>query len=140
MVVLNLLGDILYELEANWRIISYGDTPLGPRNDFELEGTVKGKINGKFSGVDYGIGTQNNAIAVHVHERVVTDDGENISMFRQGFAVPNSKGTYDIKCFVMFSTGSKKYAWLNTTVAVLEGEGSSNQPNLRAKAYEWKTT
>lgn len=134
-----MIGDLLYELEANWTIVSYGDTPLGSRNDFHLIGVVSGKISGKFTGVDYGVGANDKSISVHVHEQIITDDGENISLFRQGFAVPNAKGTYDIKCFATFSTGSMKYAWLNTMIAALEGEGSGNAPNLRLKAYEWKT-
>lgn len=134
-----MIGDLLYELEANWTIVSYGDTPLGNRSDFHLTGKVSGKLSGKFTGVDYGVGGTNQSISVHVHERIVTDDGGEISIFRQGFASPNPKGTYDVKCFATFSTGSKKYEWLNTTVAALEGEGSSNAPNLKLKAYEWKS-
>ena len=132
-------GKLLYEVTANWKVAEIGQTPLGSRNDFYLDGKTSGEISGKYMGVDYGLVGNDGVVAVHVHETIRTDDGEIISSFRQGYAVPNPQGMYDIKGFVTFAAGSKKYAWLNNTVGVVEAEGNpKGEPNFKAKVYEWK--
>ena len=134
-----MIGELLFQVEADWKITDFGQTPLGGRNNFELKGKVTGKIKGTFSGFDYGTGGANGVVVVHAHDSITASDGSNISMFREGFAIPNPKGTYDIKLFATFSTNSKELTWLNTTLAALEGEGNPKaSPNLRLKAYDWK--
>lgn len=133
------VGNLLYEMKGEWNIISFGNTPFGGRNDFELKGDLSGKVSGKFTGTDYGMGGADGTINVHAHETITTSDGEKISAFRHGYARPNGKGTYDLHQYVTFSTGSEKYSYLNTTTAVAEGEGfPDKKPNLVLKVYEWK--
>lgn len=132
------VGELLYEMKGDWNFVSIGNTPFGGRNNFELEGTVSGKLSGTFKGTDYGIGGSDGTIAVRAHETITTDDGQKISIYRQGYAVPNDKGTYDLLQFATFAADGK-YAYLNSTVAALEGEGfPDKKPNLNLKAYVWK--
>lgn len=129
-------GEKLYELDANWKIVQFGAAPLGERNDFHYEGEIKGKVNGQLRGVDYGIMDHDCNVSQHVHETIETTDGNFISVFRQGKAIPTNDGSYRIWGFATFETGSKNYKWLNSTVVAIEGLGNpKTRPNLKITAF-----
>jgi len=134
-----MIGEKIFIIEGDWELLAFGKSPFGDRNDFKLTGTVNGKVKGTFSGTDYSLTNNEGVVLVHAHDSIFTVEGEKISMFRQGFAIPKPSGAYDIHLFATFMTGSPKYYWLNYVLATIEGEGSPNKkPNLYLEVYEWK--
>jgi len=126
----------LYELRAKIiRSSDFGAMANGSRMDFHMEGEVKGRINGKWSGIDYGRirKTMGNAVILHVHETIETDRGI-VSVLRRGYAIPQRDGKYKVRAFCVFETGSKELEFLNTVVAAVEGTAGDGELNL--KVYE----
>ena len=120
-------GELLYELKGKFTgAVEIGAVPEGMRINFPVAGDISGpKISGKIEGVDYVLIRADGVGLLHAHAVVTTDEGDPISVDVSGFATPTQEeGRYDLKEAVTFRTGSKKFAWLNTTQAV--GEGFTN--------------
>ena len=136
-----MIGEKIYEVIANWRVVEYGDTPDGTRYDFHFEGKAIGKINGAVQGIDYATVDRDNNVSQHVHETITTDEDVTISVLRRGKAIPlpSGDGQYKVLGFAKYNTGSPKYSWLNSTLAAIEGTGKPTNPNLNLMAFVLKT-
>lgn len=126
----------LYEVRAKVvRQLELGSTGDATRIDFYLEGEVKGRINGRYTGVDYGsvMKSLGETVVVHVHETIETDKG-SISSLRRGYAVPQKDGSYKVSAFCVFHTGIKELDFLNKTLGAVEGTAGGGE--LRLTVYE----
>jgi Protein of unknown function (DUF3237) len=125
--------NLLYELlSRTTKVSDFGGTHDGPRADVHLEGEVKGRVSGKFHGIDYGLSRTTGAsgvVVVHVHETITTDDGL-ISVMRRGYAIPDGDNGYRIRASCLFQTGSKKFEFLNTTLGLAEGHADAEKVEL----------
>jgi len=127
--------DLLYQLNSKvTRVSNFGETADGPRADVYLEGEVKGKVSGRFQGVDYGLsrvsGNSGNSgmVVIHVHETIDTADG-HVSVLRRGYAIP-SDGGFKVKSVCLFQTSSPKLEFLNSTIGLAEGYADDKKVEL----------
>ncbi|MEM0349354.1 MAG: DUF3237 family protein [Candidatus Caldarchaeum sp.] len=122
-----------YELEAQIvRTDEIGETPYGRRSNFHMKGTVKGKINGTYEGIDYGTIVKTEAgdvVHVYVRETITTEKGI-ISGIRQGYAVPSQDGLA-VRLFIFFHTQIPEYRFLNWTLGVAEGKAGPEGLRLK---------
>ena len=129
-------GELLYELKGKLiGAVEIGAVPEGMRINFASAGDISGpKISGKWEGVDYALIRADGIGVLHIHGVVTTDKGDRISVEASGFATPTQEeGRYDLKEAWTFRTGSKKFAWLNTTQAVCEGFANTKTGELYLK-------
>ena len=114
--------------------VEIGAVPEGMRINFPSAGDISGKISGKIEAVDYALIRADGVGLLHIHGVVTTDEGDRISVEASGFATPTQEeGSYDLREAATFRTGSKKFAWLNTTQAVGEGFANTKTGELYLK-------
>ena len=65
-----------------------------------------------------------------------TDDGELIYSYYEGFIHMNADGSYYFRTNPVFQTSSKKYNWLNHTIAI--GVGKLIKEGVAYKIYAIK--
>jgi hypothetical protein len=122
----------LYRLNASVSGVSdFGRTADGSRADVFLEGTVRGRINGKFKGIDYGLSRatgEGGAVVIHVHETIETNGGL-VSVIRRGYAIPDGE-RYKVRAFCLFQTAIKKLNFLNTVLGLAEGYADAKSVRL----------
>lgn len=127
--------ELLYELEAKIvRAVEIGKTNIVGRTDFHMIGVVRGKINGKYEGIDYGLIVQTDegdAVYVHVHETITTDNGV-IAGVRRGYAIPVDN-QYKVRTFTLHQTSIREFRYLNWTLCI--GEGFAGPDGLKLKIY-----
>jgi hypothetical protein len=106
--------------------IEFGKTPVGTRVVYPVTGgTFEGpKIKGKVRpiGADWLVRLDSTNTKLDVRLILETEDGELIYSTYNGFVRTNPDGTTYWRTSPLFETSSKKYHWLNTTIAV--GVGS----------------
>ena len=89
--------------------------PAGARFDQTFEGTLEGpRLRGRISGTDYLQVRADGLFQLHLHARVTTDDGTNISMSSEGVSrqIPGEPLT-QLRAAVTLFTASESYVWLN---------------------------
>jgi hypothetical protein len=96
--------------------------PEGTRVNTEVDGTLRGPINGTAKGIDYVLFRADGTGILHIHGVITTEEGDLIYIESSGYATPTEqKGRSNLREVVTCQTASKKYAWLNTTLVVSEG-------------------
>ena len=89
--------------------------PEGARLDVAVGGTVTGpRLNGTGGAVDYINVRADGRFQLHIHGVITTDDGEKISLFADGTAMP-AEGTSSLQLRenVSLTTASPAYSWVN---------------------------
>lgn len=146
-----MLGELLYEEKpTTTEVVEYGTKfselmagkppgPEGARFDFHfVVDDMKGKLTGKAKGILSMTVRADGISLVEIHETFTTNDGENILIKGFGFSLPGSEpGAQIFKGAYNFSTSSKKYAWLNSTIGVGEGGGNPLKGDVSVKVYSW---
>ena len=128
--------ELLCELKAKMDMVLIGAVPEGIRVNFPFAGDVSGEISGKCEGVDYVLTRPDGAGVLHIHGVITTEEGDLISLEASGNGIPTrEEGRYALKGAITFQTGSEKYAWLNTTLAVGKGYADINKKQLYIKAF-----
>jgi hypothetical protein len=146
-----MLGDLLYEERPRvTEVVEYGSRfsdlmegnppgPEGARFDFHfVVDEFKGRLVGKGKGI-VSLTIRPDGIGIaEIHETFTTKDGENILIKGSGISMPGSEaGQMKGKFTYNFSTSSKKYAWLNSTIGVGEGGGNPLKGDVVVKVYSW---
>lgn len=115
--------ELLYKIELNVDTeIDLGNTPPGPRLIAHISGgkfdgpKLKGKVLA--SGGDWLLRLDSTTVKLDVRILLETEDGELIYNTYTGFIHQNPDKTDYWRIAPIFETSSKKYAWLNYTIAV----------------------
>ena len=121
-------NELIYEAEIHFTgTVDYGVSmedlssrevaiPLaGARFDQTFEGTLHGpKLRGKISGTDYLYVRADGLFQLHLHARVTTDDGIEISMSSEGVSMQiEGEKVTQLRSAVSLFTLSEPYSWLN---------------------------
>ena len=144
------VGELLYEVVARFtQVTEYGvgmadvlggKAPVpaaGARFDVAFEGSARGpKLAGTLVGVDYLHVRADGRFELHIHAHVTTEDGEHLSFFADGVAVPQA-GTpvAQLRESGSFITASPKYAWLNHVQVWAHGTVDPVEGQIRVKGY-----
>lgn len=121
-------GELVYEADIQFtemveygvsmEAISSGKIPLpleGARFDQVFDGELHGpKLSGKISGTDHLYVRADGLFQLHLHARVTTEDGVNISFSSEGVSlhIEGEKAT-QLRATVSLFTSSETYKWLN---------------------------
>jgi len=126
-------GEFLSELKGKITDVVIIPVPEGTRVNARFNGTLRGpKVNGTAKGIDYTLFRADGSGILHIHAVITTEEGDLIYLESSGLLTPTEqKGRSSLREVVTCQTASKKYAWLNTTLAV--GEGYSD--NESGKVY-----
>ena len=81
---------------------------------------IKGKILA--NGGDWVLRLSSTTSKLDVRVVLETEDGDLIYTYYEGFIHMNSDGTYYFRTNPVFQTSSKKYSWLNHTIAIGVGK------------------
>jgi len=143
--------DLLFEITPGNRkvtdVIDYGYTlsdlmagnlPAAheARVDIHVVADTAGILSGSVQAVVYMSIKSDGRISVTLHESLTLTDGNSILMSGNGITLPADKpGLVKVKGVFTFHTSSKKYAWLNSTMAVFEAAGDPSGSNFNLKAY-----
>ncbi|MBM4447539.1 MAG: DUF3237 domain-containing protein [Chloroflexi bacterium] len=130
-------GELLYEAKVKLLPgVDIGFVPEGWRINFAFTGDVSGpKISGKLDGVDYLLIRPDRVGLLHVHGVITTDGGDRISIEVSAFATDTPEGRRAIKGALTFQTGSKEFAWLNSTRGYEEGYADMEKGELNVKVF-----
>ena len=124
----SLKSTFLYTIEIDVdTAINISASPLRNRMIFKaLGGNFKGpKLSGKVlpTGGDYALRLDSSTLKLDVRLVLRTNDGELIYNTYSGYIHDNPDGTRYWKVAFLYETGSKKYNWLNYSVAIGLGRG-----------------
>ena len=121
-------SELVYEAEIHFtHMVDYGvgmealssgkmAIPLGgARFDQTFEGILHGpKLSGKMSGADYLYVRADGLFQLHLHARVTTEDGANISLSSEGVSIQiEGEKVAQLRSAVSLFTASETYSWLN---------------------------
>jgi hypothetical protein len=89
--------------------------PAGARFDQTFEGILHGPVlKGRISGTDYLHVRADGLFQLHLHARVTTGDGANISMSSEGISMQiEGQELTQLRAAVTLFTASASYRWLN---------------------------
>jgi hypothetical protein len=121
-------GELVYEADIQFTemveygvsmdAISLGKIPLpleGARFDQVFEGVLHGpKLSGKISGTDHLHVRADGLFQLHLHARVTTEDGVNISFSSEGVSLQiEGEKAVQLRAAISLFTSSETYKWLN---------------------------
>ena len=138
---LGLNYELLCELTSTLdKPLQIGQTPFAERTIYPVSGgTFEGpKLKGKVlaNGGDWVLRLNSTTSKLDVRVVLETDDGELIYSYYEGFIHMNADGSYYFRTNPIFQTSSKKYNWLNHTIAV--GVGKLIKGGVAYKIYAIK--
>jgi hypothetical protein len=143
-------GELIYEAEIQFtemvefgvrmEAISRGDVPIPPegaRFDHLFIGELKGpKIHGEISGIDHLYVRADGCFQLHLHGRIVTTEGESISLSSEGISIQSADGgNPQLRATVSLFTSHPGMAWLNKLQLWAVGELDLERDIARIRAY-----
>lgn len=138
---LNLKYEFLFDLTATLdEPIRVGQTPYGERVIYPVTGgsfegpDIRGKVIR--NGGDWLLHIDSTTSKLDVRAVLETEDGELIYTYYEGFIHTYPDGSYYFRTNPVFQTSSKKYEWLNYTIAV--GVGKIIEGGVTYKIYAIK--
>jgi hypothetical protein len=131
-------GEMLYEEKIKLLApVEIGSVPEGMRVNVPFTGDISGPtIHGKIEGIDYVLVRPDGVGLLHVHGVITTDGGDIISVEVSGFLTAAPDGRLAVKGAVTYQTGSKEFAWLNSTQGVADGFVDTSIRGLNAKIFK----
>ena len=129
---------MLYEEKLKFLpVVPIGPVPEGRRVDVPFSGDVSGpSIHGKVDGVDYVLFRPDGVGLMHVHAVITADGGDRISVEVSGFLTASEEGRFALKGALTYQTGSKEFAWLNSTQGIVDGIVDMSTMELNAKIFK----
>jgi hypothetical protein len=111
--------------------------PEGARFDVAFKGRSSGpKLQGTVEGVDYLHVRADGRFQLNIHARIVTDDGQAISLAADGVALPrNDRPAADLRESVTLFSSSADYAWVNPLQVWAVGEVDLVEQVVRIKGF-----
>jgi hypothetical protein len=111
--------------------------PEGARFDIPFEGASNGpKLKGKVTGVDYLRVRADGRFELHIHAEITTDDGQKISLYSDGVALPQKDSPIaGLRENVTLFTASKGYSWVNALQVWGTGTVDLAEQVIRIKGY-----
>lgn len=121
-------GELIYEADIQFikmdeygvsmEAITSGKTPIpleGARFDHVFEGELHGpKLSGKLSGTDHLYVRADGLFQLHLHARLTTEDGVNISFSSEGVSLQiEGEVATQLRSAVSLFTSSETYKWVN---------------------------
>lgn len=144
------VGELIYEALVNFTSVTeYGinlnellsgtSAPsfAGTRIDIAFQGTVQGpRLSGSITGIDYLEVRADGQVQLHIHARIETHDGVNISFFADGVAIPEEGNAIaQLRENITFITASPDYAWVNQLLGWGQGTVDLEKGEVKVKAY-----
>jgi len=144
------VGELLYEAFVHFtNVTEYGISmndllagtvvppPAGVRFDVAFQGSFQGpRVSGTIIGIDYIHVRADGRFQLHIHAQLTTEDGENISFFADGIAIPEQGGAVvQLRENISFLTSSPAYVWLNQVQGWGQGTVDLKKGEVRVKAY-----
>ena len=131
-------GELLYEMKLKFLpMIVIGTVPEGTRINIPFNGEVSGAtIKGKIEGTDYVLLRPDGVGLLHIHAVLTTDGGDLISVQASGISTAAPDGRNVIKEAITYQTGSKEFAWLNSTQGVGDGFADMSTNELDARIFK----
>ena len=131
-------GDMLYEEKLKILAgVNIGPVPEGRRVDLPFTGDVSGPIiHGKVDGIDYFLMRPDGVGRLHSHGIITTDGGDLISVEVSGFMSRSPDGRFALKGAIAYQTGSKEFAWLNSTQGAVDGFFDLTKMEVTAKIFK----
>lgn len=143
-------GDLIYQAEIQITgIVEYGVSmdefssgnfsipPEGARFDQPFSGLLHGpKLIGSMEGIDHIYVRSDGRFELHIHARIHTDDGHNISFSSHGVST-RKMGTTDTKLTAAVSlfSSSLSYKWINKLQILALGELDVENGKAIVNAY-----
>lgn len=109
------MSRLLYRIKARFvKIEDIGKVPEGERKNFHFMGELSGEeLKGTVRGIDYAL-IQDGIVQTHIHEVLTTEQGEKISLERNGTQVPTpNKDEVLLEGRVQMRAASERLAWLH---------------------------
>jgi hypothetical protein len=109
----------------------------GARFDVAFKGESFGpRLKGEVTGVDYLHIRADGRFQLHIHAVITTEDGENISLFADGVALPRENSPIaDLRENVTLTTSSKAYSWVNHLQVWGQGTVDLEKQEVILKGY-----
>lgn len=143
------VGDLLYEVSVGiTKLTEFGVgildamspeaplPPVGARFDIAVAGTVSGRVEGTFEGVDYLHIRADRRSQLHVHGTITTPSGSNIALFADGVAVPDdAPGIFQLRENVTLTTAAPEFEWVNQLQIWAQGACDMNTLQIEISGY-----
>jgi hypothetical protein len=143
------VGDLLYEVKVGiTKLTEFGvgiidatspDAALplaGARFDIAVAGTVSGRVEGTFEGVDYLHVRADRRSQLHIHGAITTTDGSNIALYADGVATPDdAPGVFQLRENVTLTTAVPEFEWVNGLQVWGQGTVDMNTLQIEISGY-----
>jgi len=118
-------------------LLDIGAVPEGSRVNLPFAGEIMGPhLNGKVEGINYVLLRSDDVGVVHVHGIVTATSGDLISIEVRGLSTTGTDGHQAVKGTITYQTGSKEFAWLNSTLGIVDGITDLGKMEMNAKLYK----
>jgi hypothetical protein len=134
-----LQAKVLYQMKGRFiKIEKFGLFYEGERINYHYLGDIEGElVKGECRGVNYEI-KQHHQVNIHIHESIITDQGEKILLERTGLSQhcdnPDKVIIREGRVFVR--TESEKLSWMNSANLLWDGDLFWNDRNFIIRVYE----
>jgi hypothetical protein len=126
------------EYGISWKELTEGKVNIpgqGARFDIVFEGKLTGRhINGVIKGVDYLEVRADGKFMLNTHARIITEDGDIISVKESGISTPVS-GNAKLHLNMELSAFSPDYQWLNRKQIWVIGEVNMLNGEVKASGF-----
>jgi len=130
--------EILFEEKLKFlSVVNIGAVPEGMRLNMPFSGEIDGpSISGKVEGTNYVLLRPDGVAVLHAHAVVTTVGGDLVSVEIRGLSTTTVDGRQAVKGSVTYQTGSKEFAWLNSTVGIVDGFTDLRTMEMNANIYK----
>ncbi len=144
------MGELIYRAEIRFTgMVEYGvsmealtsgqlEIPqAGARFDQTFQGVLQGpKVKGIIEGTDYLYVRPDWSFQLHLHGRIITEDGINITLSSEGISHQiEGKTETQIRSAVRLFTASEQYIWLNKLQLWAVGSLDTTKGEAVIRAY-----
>lgn len=145
-----LSGDLFYQATIRFtNLVEYGTSmqeftlgktilpPEGMRFDQTFEGELHGpKLTGTMTGTDYLYVRADGQFQLHLHARVITDDGVNITFSSSGLSIhKEGERSTRLRATVSLFSSAEAYKWVNSIQLWAIGELDPVNGTAEISAY-----